>query len=78
MAESKLDIYSRGIVACSVCAPKGMPAEQVVAEVNKQYPSKMIGSPWRMSGDSRFQDGSPMPWEDPPGCKGTTHWLLEC
>ena len=78
MADNRVDIYSRGIVACSVCAPNGMPPEQVVAEVNKQYPSGIIGSSWTISSDSRFQDGSPMPFHDPPGCAGTTHWLLNC
>jgi hypothetical protein len=69
-------IYSKGLVACSVCAPAEMKPDEVEAEVNLQNPTGIL-SCWKISEDSTFRQGGP----NPGPCDATAnrrHWLLNC
>ena len=68
-------IYSKGIVHCSVCVPKGFSKEEIAAEVNRIYPSGV--NPWKVSDDPTFKNGEP----NPNQCeqkKEREHVLLVC
>lgn len=73
-----VDIYSKGLCACSVCAPAGMPREEVEAAVNAQSPTG-IESRWTVADDEFFKDGT-TPNGGIVDCKNghTRHWLLNC
>lgn len=71
----KIDIYSKGIVACSVCVPKDMKPEEIELAVNLENPTG-IESRWTISKD-KFRDGG----ENPHECendKNRKHYLLNC
>jgi len=70
----KIEIYSNGIVHCSVCAPKGMKRSILTREVNLQNPTGV--SPWRISKES-FADGK----KNPNQCEDhedRQHYLFVC
>lgn len=72
----RAEVYKMGALSCSVCAPKDMPIETVLQQVNEDHPAGTdLG--WTKADDEFFSDG-----ETPNGgvveChNGTTrHWLL--
>lgn len=68
-----VNVYSIGILACSVCAPPEMTREEVEKAVNAMNPTG-VDSQWRVS-DEPFRTGEPNPL-DVDGCG--RHWLLVC
>lgn len=73
---TQVQIYSDGLVYCSVCAPKDMPIEEVTTEVNRQQPTG-IASQWRLSEDKTFRGGEP----NPCPCEADDtriHYLFDC
>lgn len=74
--DNQVWIYSAGIVSCSVCAPGGMERDVVARQVNTQLPTG-IKSKWKVSDDTHFKAGEPMPC-DCPDMNGRKHWLLVC
>lgn len=71
-----IHIYSFGLVACSVCAPKDMPMDVLTREVNSANPTG-IESQWALSEDKTFRGGEPMPC----ACNldsGRMHYLFSC
>ena len=73
--DDKVYVYSAGFVHCSVCAPAEMTPEEVASAVNLEQPTG-ISSPWEVSSDPEFADGSPNP--APCSRAGRRHWLLAC
>lgn len=77
VAEAKIDIYSMGPCAMSVCAPQGMTGAEVAAAANEKSPTG-IQSQWAPSEDPTFQHGE----TNPCACNGEPlsrlHWLLSC
>lgn len=77
MPDNTIDIYAKGLVHCSVCAPKDMPIEEVVAQTNSLNPTG-ISKQWRHSTDTHFAKGTkPNPCEcetDP----NRIHYLMVC
>lgn len=71
--EYELEIYSPGIVHCSVCT--NAPPEELITMVNEHNPTG-LNHGWRIS-DDPFRDGSPNPnqCEDKLGNK---HYLIVC
>lgn len=69
-------IYSKGLCHCSVCAPKDLSVEEVVAEVNLIYPTGIFSN-WSPSEDKTFATGDPNPCvcQDDPN---RLHYLLDC
>jgi len=69
-------IYSTGFICMSVCASKDMTREGVEEQANIESPTG-ISSGWKISEDTTFADGHPMPCpcENDPDCQ---HWLLNC
>jgi hypothetical protein len=73
---TRIIIYTIGIVACSVCAPKGMSIEEVTAELNNESPTGLDHG-WRLSDDKTFSGGEPMPCD----CNVNSdriHYLFVC
>lgn len=71
-----VEVYALGLMAASACAPAGMTAEEVAAEVNRQYPTG-IESPWSPDPAPAFRQGGPNPGpceKDPE----RQHWLFQC
>ena len=70
-------IYATGICAASVCAPVGMSHAEIEELVNEQSPTG-IPSPWKISDDESFADGTPC--GSPCEARPTTrqHWLVNC
>lgn len=75
-ATRTVEIYSNGIIHCSVCAPKTMPIQEVEAEVNRINPSG-IQTHWRMSKDTHFSCGETHPCTCGDN-SAKQHWLMEC
>jgi hypothetical protein len=74
--DRRITVYSAGLVAASVCAPKDAPVEDVEAAANAQHPTG-IDSVWRKAADATFKGGEPNPCpcnSDP----NRLHWLLSC
>jgi len=71
-----VEVYSKGLVHCSVCVPKTLGDEAIAETVNKMNPTG-IDSRWKVSADTTFADGSPNPnqCEHLPGNK---HVLMVC
>jgi len=68
-------VYTFGICHCSVCAPKDMKPEDVVASANLQHPTG-ISSPWAISSEP-FRNRETNPCEcniDP----NRLHYLMVC
>lgn len=74
-ASDDIEIYSKGLVHLSVCAPKSMQREVVEARVNEQHPTGLDHG-WQVSNDE-FRDGAANPHtcEDDPDRQ---HWLMVC
>lgn len=70
----KIQIYSNGLIYCSVCAPSDFSREEVERQVNLENPSGV--TPWRIDKEN-FSDGktNPSPCEKD---KGRTHYLMSC
>ncbi len=72
----EVEIYSTGLVHCSVCAPFEMPRAEVETEVNRQRPPGGTLS-WKISNED-FSDGSLNGGEQHCSRGKTRHWLLVC
>jgi hypothetical protein len=70
-----IEIYAKGLVHCSVCAPAGMSREVVEARVSAANPTGLDHG-WTVH-EEPFRDGSanPHPCEDKPN---HLHWLMVC
>ncbi len=69
-------IYSKGIVAMSICVKKDLTISHIEKEVNKMSPSG-ISSTWKISNDKTFKGGEP----NPCVCEehgNRLHYLLNC
>ncbi len=75
--KGSIQIYSVGLVHCSVCVPASMSPDEIEVFVNTEMPTG-IGSPWKVSKDAAFADGTPNPCDckDEPGVK--KHYLMTC
>lgn len=73
---TKIIVYSKGLVHCSVCAPKDMPREEIVAETNSLNPTG-IKHQWYIS-DKAFATGetNPCPCDSEPDSR--LHYLMVC
>jgi hypothetical protein len=72
----EVEVYSLGICAASVCAPKAMTCDEVIARVNVCCPTG-ISSDWQKSSDPTFKGGE----SHPCTCESDStrqHWLLVC
>lgn len=70
----KIQIYSNGIIHCSVCAPKDMDRAIMTTYTNFKNPTG--GSPWVIS-DEKFRTGE----DNPCQCNddgGRLHYLMVC
>lgn len=74
---SEVVVYSQGLISCSVCAPAQLTAEEVAAAVNVVNPTG-ISSEWKVSSDTTFKTGHPMPSACDKEPETLRHWLLEC
>jgi hypothetical protein len=74
--EHTVEMYSIGICAASVCAPKDMDHTEVVRICNETSPTG-ISSDWQLSKDKTFKNGEPHPCTCESD-KARQHWLLEC
>lgn len=73
-----VEIYSMGMLCCSVCAPADMGREEVERRVNEQSPSGTSNG-WRISEDKFFSDGETENGGVVNCSRGETrHWLLDC
>ena len=73
-----VEIYSMGMLCCSVCAPAEMPREEVEKSVNEQSPAGTEHG-WRISEDKTFSDGTTENGGIVDCHRGhTRHWLLDC
>ena len=72
----EVEVYSVGICAASVCAPKEMPIEEVVRRVNICCPTG-ITSDWEKSSDPTFKNGQSHPCECESD-RNRQHWLMVC
>jgi len=72
----EVEIYSRGIVSCSVCAINELSVEQVTQQVNIDSPTG-IQSNWELAEDTHFKEGktNPCECENDPNRK---HYLFHC
>ena len=70
-----LNIYSVGIVHCSVCVPADWSKEAVENAVNNRMPSGV--SPWKIS-DEDFSTGEKNGYQCECDGKPTRHWFLVC
>lgn len=69
-------VYAAGIVAASICGPKGAARREVVQAANALFPTG-ISHGWTISKDKTFKGGEP----NPCVCESDSskkHWLLEC
>lgn len=71
-----IHVYSVGLCALSVCAPKGMTKKRLKAAVNAGHPTG-IRHQWEFSKDKTFRTGqsNPCPCEDDPE---RLHYLMNC
>ena len=71
-----IEIYSKGIITCSVCAPKRLSVKTVERVVNELEPTN-ISSKWKISKDKTFRTGesNPCVCENDPN---RLHYLMEC
>lgn len=70
------NIYSNGLVYCSVCVPKDWTHKQIERAVNALN-STGIESEWKISSDPTFYTGGP----NPKQCEQDSeriHYLMEC
>lgn len=71
-----IQIYARGLVACSACAPEDATREAIEREVNIINPTG-ISSQWKISTDEKFASGEPMP-NKCETARNKLHYLLTC
>lgn len=71
-----IEMYSRGLCYCSVCAAADVPIEDIEAYVNLELPTG-IKSLWKLSDDPTFANGQPNPSPCERG-RGRKHYLLSC
>lgn len=71
-----IDIYAKGLVTISVCAPADMAHEEIERLANLEYPTG-IESRWTISDEATFADGSPHPGIC-EGNENSRHYLLHC
>ncbi|MES2409674.1 MAG: hypothetical protein V4509_05250 [Patescibacteria group bacterium] len=71
----KIDIYAKGIVACSICSPKEKSIEDIEVEVNAELPTG-ISSQWKIANEN-FMTGEKNPHEC-ENDKDRLHYLLKC
>lgn len=69
-------IYKRGAFAVSVCAHNGLGIGDVIADVERQYPSGTERG-WRLSDDTHFATGETNPCDCNVHPAKRRHWLLE-
>lgn len=72
----KVNVYSMGPLACSVCAEKNLTPEEVAQEVNKVNPAGTEHG-WQISEDEKFKGGE----TNPCVCENDAdrlHYLFEC
>lgn len=70
-----INIYSSGLVYCSVCAPAEMTADELTQAVNLKNPTGLEHG-WQIASEP-FKDCS----ENPHTCEQDSsrkHWLLSC
>ena len=74
--DNLVNVYAMGLVHCSVCAPREMPAEDVVARVNNQHPTGIV-SQWKLDPSETFSSGrsNPCPCDHD---SDRLHYLLVC
>lgn len=75
--DSRVMVYSSGLVACSVCAPIDLPIAQVEQTVNLINPTG-IESQWRASSDPTFAQGGEQPGACEQMPESRIHYLMEC
>jgi hypothetical protein len=72
-----VEIYSLGLLCCSVCAPVEMTGAQVADEANRISPPGTQNG-WSVSEDETFKDGTTVNGAIVECCRGKTrHWLLD-
>ena len=73
---TSIEIYAEGLCHLSVCALASLARSEVESLVNNASPSG-VNSPWTISKDENFLDGTTIPHqcEDDPSRQ---HWLLDC
>ena len=72
---NKMQIYSYGIVYCSVCVQKDVPPAQIEKDVNAEHPTG-IHSSWKIAKEN-FRSGEANPHQ----CEheeDRLHYLLVC
>jgi len=72
----KIEIYSRGILHCSVCVPADATEEQIEEAVNAENPTGLDHG-WHISEAKTFATGVP----NPNPCEardGYLHYLMVC
>lgn len=74
---SEVVVYVEGLMACSACAPVKLTREEVAAAVNVVNPTG-VSSEWKVSSDTTFHTGHPMPSPCEREPETRRHWLLEC
>lgn len=73
-----VEVYSSGLVSCSVCAPPNMAPEDVAQRVNELHPAGTDNG-WSISDDKHFADGKTENGGLVSCHRGETrHWLLHC
>lgn len=71
-----IEIYAKGLVYCSVCAPNGMTVKEVERKVNIYNPTG-VSSRWKISPNKTFKDGLTNPCK----CENDSsklHYLCVC
>lgn len=67
-------VYAPGPLSCSVCAPKDMAPDDILAGAGFQYPcGTMIG--WQFADDKTFKTGEKIPHQCEQNA-GRQHWFL--
>jgi hypothetical protein len=71
-----IEVYSNGIVHCSVCAPAYMTAGEVESATNLKNPVGTSGE-WKVH-DKPFRSGEPNPCRCSDKPNTHQHWLMVC
>jgi hypothetical protein len=75
--KEELEVYSNGIVHCSVCTNIKDPRD-IEIQTNLQNPTGLSSGGWKISKDTNFATGqtNPCPCEQKP--KTHKHYLMVC
>lgn len=73
----EIEVYSRDLLCCSVCAPPEMSGADVAAEVERASPAGTSNG-WQVSTDATFATGEPNGGLVKCHRGETRHWLLDC